>query len=85
MLNLPEEDESPACYLGNVQNVENSSACTAAMKDGHEEEENPENHLAFITHTAAVHTKKQHLQSHYKGPASKPLSESSATQNPTVV
>lgn len=74
MLNLPQEDEeNPASCLGNVQNVENSSGCTAEMKDRHEEEKNQ---TAFITHPAASHMKKQHSESHHKSPTSKPLPES---------
>ncbi|MCI4392556.1 hypothetical protein PGIGA_G00147190 [Pangasianodon gigas] len=86
LLNLPQEaDENPASYFCNVQNIENSSACTAEMKDRHEEEENSETQSDFITHPAAAHTKKQHSKSPHKSPTSKPLPESSATQNPRVV
>ncbi|KAG7318455.1 hypothetical protein KOW79_018210 [Hemibagrus wyckioides] len=74
MLNLPQEDEeNPASCLGNVQNVENSSGCTAEMKDRHEEEKNQ---TAFITHPAAAHTKTQHSESHHKSPTAKPVPES---------
>ncbi|KAK3506065.1 hypothetical protein QTP70_028327 [Hemibagrus guttatus] len=69
MLNLPQEDEeNPASCLGNVQNIENSSGCTAEM-DRYEEEKNQ---TAFITHPAASHTKKQHSES-TQIPTSNPL------------
>lgn len=64
MLNLHQEgEENLSSYLGNVQNVENSSTCPAEMKDRHEEEGNLENQSDFITCPAAAHTKEQHLQS----------------------
>lgn len=86
MLNPPQEDdENPASYLGNFQNIENSGACTAEMKDRHEEEENSVNQSDSIKDAAATHTKEKHSRSSHKCPTSKPLPESSATQNPSVV
>lgn len=83
MLNLHQEDEENlSSYLGNVHNVENSSACPAEMKDRQEEEGNLENQSDFITCPAAAHTKEQHIQSLHKSPPAKPLAECSATQNP---